>query len=528
MIGFQKRLMILSLFPCFLALASTPPQEVLHRAKAAQGGEAWDAIISLHSFGILETSGLKGPLELLEDTITGASVGSADLGATRGANGFDGKDVWSQDATGESRIEGGTAARESAVNGAYMSCRAYWYPQRWPAEIRDMGERQEGVRRFRVLGIHPRGGRPFELWVDSHSGMFDRTVEVQGAEIQTVYFSDYRKVGEVKLPFTTRSTSGETQYDSVTKLARIVVNESLDRRRFARPAPPLPDFGIEGGRNTANIPMECAQDHLFIRMMLNGQGPFRMLLDTGFVNAMTPTLAKTLGLKREGAIQGGGAGEAHELAALVKVDRMEIGGAWFEKQVFAVVPSLAKFAETTNSPVDGVVGYEVLKRFVARVDHARGQLTLYLPGEWSYKGDGIMVPFEFNRHNPRVDGEFDGIPGKFDIDTGSGSILDVYSPFVERHNLIAKAKGGTWKMGNGVGGQFKTFETHCRELKIGGVSMKEPLVALNTVKTGIFSDETAVGNVGEGFLKGFNITFDYSKKRIFFESIDQAESRNKP
>ena len=74
--------------------------EVLARSKAAQGGAAWDAVQALRSSGELEMSGMRGTFESLEDARTGAWADRFDLGALRGANGFDGASAWSQDASG--------------------------------------------------------------------------------------------------------------------------------------------------------------------------------------------------------------------------------------------------------------------------------------------------------------------------------------------------------------------------------------------------------------------------------------------
>ena len=56
-----------------------------------------------------------------------------------------------------------------------------------------------------------------------------------------------------------------------------------------------------------------------------------------------------------------------------------------------------------------------------------------------------------------------------------------------------------------------------RELKLGGAAMKAPIVALSTTRSGAFADESAAGNVGQGFLSRFDLTFDYRGQVIHFE-----------
>src|SRR5208337_2920031 len=103
-------------------------------------------------------------------------------------------------------------------------------------------------------------------------------------------------------------------------------------------------------------------------------------------------------------------------------------------QIFAVYP-MESFASVEGIDHSGLIGYEVFKRFVVQVDYERSVLTLIVPSAFDNHGDGIVVPFQFNEHIPQVEGEIDGIPGKFDIDTGSRSSVDLLRPFAEKHDL---------------------------------------------------------------------------------------------
>jgi hypothetical protein len=81
----------------FLPAAAAPQcaQEILANVKQAMGGDAWDAIHSTYSKAKLTTSGLAGQAESWEDNLTGRNVEKYQLGPTSGADGFDGKLVWS-------------------------------------------------------------------------------------------------------------------------------------------------------------------------------------------------------------------------------------------------------------------------------------------------------------------------------------------------------------------------------------------------------------------------------------------------
>jgi hypothetical protein len=490
---------------------SPDPGEILARVKQASGGAAWDRITTTHTRATIETGGLKGPEESWDDTRTGRSVNHYQLGPIEGGGGFDGKTVWSQDTSKQVRIEQGGEAQEDAANEAYRACLGYFFPERWPARLEFGGEQVQGERHFLVVRITPERGRPFDFWVDRATNLIDRAVEKASVETQTTHFSDYRKVGGVWYPFSVRLTNGEEKYDQRSTLQSVEFNAPIEAARFAPPPPPPPDFAISTGSSTT-IPFDLLGNHIYVQVKLNGKGPFRMLCDTGGVNIVTPELATQLGLKSEGTVQGRGVGEASEDMGAVKVDSLSVGDATIQNQVFMVFPLVS------DVPTDGLVGYEIFKRFVVTVDYEHSRLTLTLPAAFNYAGNGTLVPFRFNERVPQVDGEIDGVPGTFDIDTGSRASIGLLGPFVEKNNLRAKyapkVEGVTsW----GVGGPVRSQVTRAKVLKLGAVTVSNPVVALTRQQKGVFTDPHVAGNVGAGVLKRFNIVFDYPQQRLILE-----------
>jgi len=510
--------LFVALLSC-MSQAATPQcaQEILARAKQAMGGEAWDAVHTTYSKGKLTTSGLNGPAESWEDNLTGRYVEKYQLGPSSGADGFDGKLVWSQDSSGEPRTEGAENARQAAADEAYRNALAYWFPQRWAAQIECLGRREEQGKPFDVLRITPQGGRPFDLWIDSTTHLIDHTVEKADIETRTTYLSDYRTVNGVKVPFAVRSTNGEQQYDQYFTLEKVEFNLPVQEAQFRMPQPPPPDFAIAGGKSSTTVPFELLNNHIYVEVKLNDEGPFWMLCDTGGANIVTPELARKLGLKSEGALQGRGVGEKSEDVGLAKMKSLQVGDATLSSQVFAVYP-MESFSAVEGIPINGLIGYEVFRRFVVRVDYEHHVITLMVPSAFAYKGEGTVVHFQFNAHIPQVDGAIDGIEGKFDIDTGSRASLDLLGPFVEKHDLVAhygaKLEAVT---GWGVGGAARSLVTRAKVLRLGQVEVHAPVTELSLQKKGAFVNPYVAGNVGAGVLKRFNITFDYPHQQLIFE-----------
>jgi hypothetical protein len=520
----KSRLMMTVVCVCLFSVAvamggqmAPRARVVLQKAKKATGGAAWDALRASHSKATVATGGLTGTAEVWEDLIRGRFADAYRIGPASGADGFDGTVLWSQDTSKQVRREQGGEARLAAMNEAYRRVMGYWYPERWPSTIEYSGMKREGGRSFHVLRISPAGGRPYDLWVDAATNLFDRTVEKASIETRTTIFSDFRTVDGVKVPFHVHSTNGEEKYDQDSTVETLEFNPPIAEARYAMPAPPPPDFALAAGRTSITVPFELENNHIYVNVKLDGQGPFHFLCDTGGANVVTPEIAARLGLKSEGALQGRGVGEKSEDVAITKIGRLEIGEATLNDQLFAVFP-LGSLSRVEGVACDGLVGYEVFKRFVVKVDYEGKELTLTLPSAFTYTGTGVVVPFKFNEHIPQVEGEIDGIPGKMDIDTGSRASLDLLAPFVAKHGLKAHyAPKFEATTGYGFGGAARSLVTRAGVLKLGGIEVKNVVTELSTQKKGAFTDPYVAGNVGAGVLKRFNITFDYGKQRLIFE-----------
>ena len=493
------------------------PADLLARSKAAAGGNAYDAVRSLRHTAKVSTGGLSGAVESLQDLRTGRHVERYRLGPASGAEGFDGRVAWSQDSSGQSRPEEGGDGRLGAIDDAYRDALAFWYPERWPARMEDAGEREEGGRRFGVVRITPEGGRPFDLWVDLATMLIDRTVEKAAIETRTTFLSDHRTVDGVKVPFSIRSTTGDPRYDQVTTVETVTLNVPVDEAAFRMPAPPPPDFSIAGGKGSTSLPFALVNNHVYLDVKLNGKGPYRLMCDTGGMNVVTPELARELGVVSQGAFEGHGVGERTEAFGFTKIDRVDVGGATLTNQVFAVIP-LQPFGAVEGVPQLGLVGYELFKRFVARLDYQHRVLTLWLPAAFTYQGSGTIVPFVFNEHIPQVEGSIDGFAGKFDIDTGSRGSVAILAPFAEKNGLAGHySTSVAATTGWGLGGPARGLLARGRSLRLGALEVAGPVVDISLQKDGAFTDPYVAGNVGAGVLKRFHVTFDYGRQRIIFE-----------
>lgn len=283
------------------------------------------------------------------------------------------------------------------------------------------------------------------------------------------------------------------------------------------------DFKIAGGKTSTTLPFDLIDNRIVINVRLNGKGPFRLIFDSGAGAVVSPEVARELGLKIENLQRGGGGvGEQLVEHGETSIDSIEVGDIQLPAHEFGVL----SFADTKyvfgSNRIDGILGFPLFRRLVVKIDYERKQLTFTEPAHFAYKGAGAIVPLEFDRHLPLVNGELDGVPGIFVIDTGARSSLILYGPFVEQNNLRTKYKASFEGItGWGIGGPVRSQIVRVQKLKLGTVEVQNLIARLSLQKSGALTNANRAALVGPDVLKQFTTIFDYSRKQLIFEKNRQ-------
>jgi hypothetical protein len=495
------------------------PIAILAAAKAASGGSAWDALRTQHSTVTINTAGVRGTAERWADIYTGRSLIKYSIGPVSGAAGYDGKTAWSQDGSGQSRVESSDVARELAVNASYRDKLAFWFPDRAPAQITFIDRIASEGAQFDVIGIVPDGGRPFQFWINSDTHLIERLVEHEAIDTRTEYLMDLRDIEGVKVPYRVRATRGDPRQDEVVTIDKLDYNWPLTGVAFTQPVGAGPDFAFAGSSAAVEVPFELREGHIFIPVKLNGKGPFRMLLDSDRGNILSPVAMAEIGVKPEGNFGVAGKGANQQEIGIARIDLVDVGGVEISGMLFAAIDVTDYLARTTGvDGVAGVVGFEFLKRFPVKLDYQRLRATFYEPSRFTYTGGGVGVPFKLRGRVAVVEGSVDGASGSFAIDTSSWDSLNLTAPFVEKNGLV-KRYGATQSFVSGTTSDDRLHSLLARAntFKLGRVSVDRPVVALAGATGAAAGADDPVGSVGYGILRQFNITFDYANGMLYFE-----------
>ena len=492
---------------------------VLERFRTVSGGERWNEAHSWHGEGTIRSGGLNGEYAVSVDLLTGRSVDTYRLGPLDGADGYDGRTAWSRDPGGEAAALDAPEAVRHARSQAWLDAHAYWYPQRTPATYSAVEVKEAAGRRYAVVVASPREGDPVTLWFAADSGLLAQVQQRQGQDTATTLFDDYRDVDGVRMPFhcvidmTDAAGRTDSRRRVEIQLERITLNVALADSDFAQPALTA-TARIDDPGGITRLPFELLNNHIYALGTLDGQ-PARFMVDTGGFNLLTPAAAKKFGLHSEGRLPAAGVGEERGEFAAARAHEVRLGAAAMSSPVFYVT-DLGQLQDVEGTALDGLVGYEMFRRFGTQIDYGQRQLTISDPAKFTPPAGATAVSFDLADSVPIVNATIDGLPARISIDTGSRSALTLHSPFVRAHDLVAKYRAGPETViGWGVGGAVRGRPVRLGTLQLGDLGIQGIAGELFTGDKGSFANPDLAGNLGGGALNRFTVAFDYANKKMY-------------
>lgn len=492
--------------------SAAAPAGLLHDFKAASGGDRWDRATSVTADGTLSVGGLSGPLQTTEDLQAGRRVTRYDLGVVKGAEGYDGEHQWSQDPGGEVAVQDTPEARQRNASEVWLTRRGYYRPDALGATVGSVGEAVEGRRRFATLAVTPQDGVALTLWFDADTHLMVRSVMRDGQDTVVTRYEDWREVDGAKLPFRVTSDRGDERSRTVVQWREARLDEPLDASAFAVPKMSRDNARIEGGETTLDV--DIANNHLYVAGRIDGQ-PVRLLVDTGGLNIVTPAAAGKLGLATQGKLAARGVGEAQMDLSIAPARSLELGALTVDAPTFYVI-DLGPLPQVEGVDLDGIVGYEIFRRFNVRIDYENSRLTLTEPARFTPPPDAVALPFTLDDRIPVVEAKADGVPLRLSVDTGSRASLSFHSPFARAHALVRRMEAAPESVGGwGVGGPSYTRPARLDKLELGKLVVRNVAADIFTGDKGAFASPNTGANLGGGVLRRFTVTFDYEHKRMY-------------
>ena len=498
------------------ATPANPVDRLLAASRIALGGAAVDRVKTLELRGTAGFGGMSGTgTSWLE--IGGARFAeSYDAPPVSGGDGYDGTDVWNSDGSGLVWVDGGQAGRAQEISQAFASNDALWGRNRGGAAVTFAGVKQTAGRSYDVLQITaPHSLIPFELWFDRSTHLPARFVQTIGPTTTVSTFENYEAVDGLMIPRKSHSQSSDGNSSDST-VTQAVANPAGAADHLAKPSSNVRDFSIAGGAASTTVPIDLVDNHVYLSLMLNGKGPYTFIYDTGGANIVDPAVAQEIGAAGHGSVQGGGVGSTTESVSFAKVGTMQIGNATIRDQLFGVAPTRMGFGMSGGRPVDGLIGFEVLSRYITTFDYAGKSVTLAMPGNAPAVPAGSNTsPFVLDGRQPQFACSIDGIASQCTLDTGARDSISLFSPFLAAHPQVVPATlSGIGVNGFGFGGPAFGRLGRLQSVAFGGFTLRSVIGDFTSQTKGAFAEPFVAANVGGNLWRRFTLTLDYGKQTM--------------
>lgn len=408
----------------------------------------------------------------------------------------------------------GPSDRESRVTEAYFAAFAQWFPARRGGTVLLESANDDEV----VLAIRPDGGREARVALDRKTWLPLRVQQRSAERVQTTKFLAWETVAGVKFPKETLDQLGDPKYDTKVVYTKTTVNAPIAASVLAVPK----RAGLatyRGAKHESTVPIELTQNHIYFPLSVNGHPPLWFIFDTGAdFTAVEVTRAKELALQAKGEFEARGSGAASVDIGIISNPNISFGDVDVPLHAAATIP-LAALSQREGRSIDGIVGYNVISRFITEIDYAKKTLRFIDPATWTPPRDAIELPFVFFGNTPiaRIpittqDGRT--VVARLQIDTGSRGAVDLSRPFLEANHITPPPNAINGPLGAGVGGATQQLIGRLGAIDLAGVRIANPITSFSTATSGSETSPDFDGLLGGEIFRRFTVTIDYPHERL--------------
>ena len=279
---------------------------------------------------------------------------------------------------------------------------------------------------------------------------------------------------------------------------------------------------------TVEVPFTFERDIILLEAMLNGRGPFNMILDTGTDPSVVDSKIASDITWFQIPLGGQGSSAASdriEVTLPTPID-IKVGGVPAARKMFLGI-DLSSFSERLGKPVHGILGHNFISDHVLEIDypartirfHEASTTTANEMDEVDVRRIVLPMAFLEGENFPLIeDFHVSGKPLKVTLDTGSNSNLTLYSPAVPYLGLEETYKEAVAVTSESYGGSVEKSIARLTGIAIGHWELEDQDVSLIT--SGPQADtplQVRGGNLGNGILKKFVVTLNYDARWVSLE-----------
>ncbi len=278
-------------------------------------------------------------------------------------------------------------------------------------------------------------------------------------------------------------------------------------------------------RKSITIKFKSASNLIIIPVTINDSDTLNFILDTGvrfpiitelpFVNKLNLNYLVPVPIK--------GLGEGESLTAYRSGNnKMQIEGLVANNQeVQMIIDENFQISHILGLPVHGLIGFNLFKDYIVKIDYDDEKITLYRPEHYKYRDrkNDIILPLHFEGNKPFVrtsivTEDFEEVPVILLVDTGASDALWL-SANSDKRIKIPDNNIETF-LGKGLSGDLFGNKGRVDGIWVGPLVLSQPIVSFpnSELIDKLMSTNNRNGTLGAEILRRFTVTFDYKNKRL--------------
>lgn len=272
------------------------------------------------------------------------------------------------------------------------------------------------------------------------------------------------------------------------------------------------------------LPFKLVHNLIVIQVRINDSKALNFILDSGVNSTLITQLhySDSLSLNNSRKITVQGLGEGYALEALISSgNSMFLPGIKGENhEVYVLLEDIFNLSTRMGMPIHGIIGYDIFKNFIVKVNYSNQMITLYKPDT------KIKINKKAEVHELHIEDckaylfanvrQYNGdtLKVKLVVDTGASHSLSLYLPTNDRLKLPPKVMEAY--LGRGLSGDINGKIGRLNSMSIGRYEFADLPAS--------YPDEEAIrvalkvanrnGNLGSDILKRFTVIFDYPHNRL--------------
>ena len=291
---------------------------------------------------------------------------------------------------------------------------------------------------------------------------------------------------------------------------------------------PMPCVKVQLNESTRNegllaeIPFQLYGNVIVTELSVDESTPLNFILDTGaggtIINANT---AASLGIVGDETVSREGATGMAEIVQstdhIVYVEDISF------QDVTLGIAELGYIEKRIGITIDGVIGWLILSQYAVRIDYDTMLIEIYDNNKFEYDfGDsGYTLEVQGTTIFTNVTTAFKSgniFTGKVLVDTGAGNTFYFNTPFIEENDLLAEMDTYYERETQIIStASAHIYTTMLANLSISDYEFSTLPVTMAIAEAGASSSSGAMGILGNGVPKHFNVFIDLQQKRMSVE-----------